>query len=72
MFVNKCYLVGHDLSKSNSQLRYRDSNLRRQKNRRFLSSCDLGESGAFCLKICDILAQQDKFSTDITITFGHL
>ena len=31
-----------------------------------------GGPEAFCLKICDVLAQQDKFSTDIAITYGCL
>ena len=34
------------------------------------SSCEFGSqggggSGAFCLKMCDVLAQQDKFSTTL-------
>ena len=32
------------------------------------SSCEFGSqggSGAFCLKMCDFLAQQDKFSTTV-------
>ena len=54
----------------------RDFNLRRQKNPGgCTSSRDCGSqggSGAFCLKICDVLAQQDEFSIDIAITFGRL
>ena len=47
---------------------HRDFNLRGQKTGRCTSSCEFGSqggSGAFCLKMCDSLAQQDKFSTTL-------
>ena len=55
----------------------RDSNLRRQKKREVVQVLVIlvlkgGGSGAFCLKICDVLAQQDEFSINIVITSGRL
>ena len=44
-----------------------------------MSSCDFGSWGRgggvlklFVSNNCDVLAQQDKFSTDIAITYGCL